>query len=104
MGEDGEPKLTEFGEKAFIEQLEELYVPKEWGTGTWADGVSALNYKAVGVADVDESNGICYNYLKWDDYQKKASTKLSEDWSAHYGGQRALQGSYSYKFMEDDIC
>ncbi len=90
MGEDGEPKLTEFGEKAFIEQLEELYVPKEWGTGTWADGVSALNYKAVGVADVDESNGICYNYLKWDDYQKKASTKLSEDWSAHYGGQTTL--------------
>lgn len=90
LGEDGQPKLTEFGEKAFIEQTEELDVPEEWGTGTWADGVSALNYKAVGIVDVDESNGVCYNYLRWDDYYEKTSTKLSEDWQRHYGAVTTL--------------
>lgn len=55
-----------------------------------ADGVSALNYKAVGIVDVDESNGVCYNYLRWDDYYEKTSTKLSEDWQRHYGAVTTL--------------
>lgn len=81
LGDDGQPKLTEFGVKAFIEQSEDLQVPEEWGTGTWADGISALNYKPVGLVDVDESNGVCYNYERWEDYQTKTQTTLSKNWS-----------------------
>ncbi len=81
----GKPKLTDFGVRALVRQEEGLTVPEEWGTGTWKDGVSALNYKAVGLADVDESNGVCYNYQRWEDYHKQTETKLSKKWSAQHG-------------------
>lgn len=82
----GKPKLTDFGIKALIEQEEDLIVPEEWGTGTWKDGVSALNFKTAGLVDVNESNGVCYNYQRWEDYHKQAETKLSKDWSGRHGG------------------
>ena len=85
MDENGQPYLTDFGVKAFIERQSDLEVPKEWGEGTWIEGISALNYKAVGVVDVDEETGICYNYQRWDDYQERTATKLSKDWSAVNG-------------------
>lgn len=85
---EGKPKLTDFGIKALIEQEENLTVPKEWGTGTWKDGISALNFKSVGGVDVDESNGVCYNYQRWEDYQKQAETKLLKKWSGKHGGAR----------------
>jgi len=81
--QDGKPVLTDFGVKAFVDIDAKLQVPKEWGGGTWKDGISALNYNAVGVVDTDEKTGMCYNYQRWDDYQSKVKTKLSEDWSAH---------------------
>ncbi|MGN0428406.1 MAG: ABC transporter substrate-binding protein [Agathobacter sp.] len=84
IDENGNPYLTEFGVKAFIESEENLQVPEEWGTGTWADGISALNYKAVGVVDVDEATGICYNYQKWDDYLERTATTLSKNWSTQH--------------------
>lgn len=84
LNDDGQPVLTEFGEKAFIKNEENLQVPEEWGTGTWKDGISALNYKAVGIVDVDEENGVCYNYQRWDDYIEKTATKLSENWSKQH--------------------
>ena len=61
-------------------------MPDEWGSGTWKDGVSALNFKANGIVDTDPDTGICYNYQRWDDYLEKTSTKLKEDWSAHNDG------------------
>ncbi|WP_455720725.1 ABC transporter substrate-binding protein [Agathobacter sp.] len=80
--DNGTPKLTDFGVKAFVDMDSDLKVPDEWGGGSWKDGVSALNYKAVGVVDVDESTGICYNYQRWDDYLTRVATPLTEDWSA----------------------
>lgn len=80
---DGQPVLTDFGVKAFVDIDESLQVPDEWGGGTWKDGISALNYNAVGIVDNDETTGMCYNYQRWDDYQTRVKTKLSEDWSAH---------------------
>ena len=83
---DGKPVLTDFGVKAFVDIDESLKVPDEWGSGTWKDGVSALNFKANGIVDTDPDTGICYNYQRWDDYLEKTSTKLKEDWSAHNDG------------------
>lgn len=93
---DGEPVLTEFGVKAFVDIDPDLQVPDEWGGGTWKDGVSALNVKTVGVVDCDESTGMCYNYQRWADYQKRTATALQEDWSAHNDG--ALS---SIEYMKD---
>ena len=50
---DGKPVLTDFGVKAFVDIDESLKVPDEWGSGTWKDGVSALNFKANGIVDTD---------------------------------------------------
>lgn len=88
---DGKPVLTEFGVKAFIEMDENLQVPEEWGTGTWKDGISALNFKPVGVRDYNDELGISYNYTVWDDYRERTSTALSEDWSAHTGAATAIE-------------
>ena len=74
---DGKPVLTDFGVKAFVDIDESLKVPDEWGSGTWKDGVSALNFKANGIVDTDPDTGICYNYQRWDDYLEKTSTKLN---------------------------
>lgn len=82
---DGKPVLTDFGVEAFVDVNNDLQVPEEWGSGTWKDGVSALNMKVVGVVDVNEDTGVCYNYQRWDDYLQRVATKLSEDWSAHNG-------------------
>lgn len=80
---DGEPVLTDFGVEAFVNMNEDLEVPSEWGTGTWKDGISALNYKTVGIVDVDSNTGICYNYARWDDYQNRIASTLAKDWSEH---------------------
>lgn len=92
MGEDGEPKLTEFGVKAFVDIEDGLQVPDEWGGGTWKDGISALNYKAAGFVDTNEETGMCYNYQRWADYQERIATPLSESWAAVNGeGQTAIE-------------
>jgi len=83
---DGKPVLTDFGKKAFIDIDPNLQVPTEWGTGTWKDGISALNYNAVGITEVDPTTGMNYNYARWADYATLTQTTLSKDWSDHNGG------------------
>ena len=85
MGSDGEPKLTDFGVKAFVDIDDTLQVPSDWGTGTWKDGISALNYNAVSITDSDPTTGMNYNYQTWADYLEKTSTVLKEDWADHFG-------------------
>ena len=80
---DGQPVLTDFGVKVFVDKDTSVMVPEEWGTGTWTDGVSALNYNAVGITEVDPDNGMYYNVAKWDDYAKRTETLLTKDWSEH---------------------
>lgn len=85
MGDDGQPKLTDFGVKAFVDIDASLQVPDEWGGGTWKDGISALNYKALGMTAVNEENDMCYNYQTWPDYIERTSSALKQDWAEHYG-------------------
>lgn len=80
---DGKPVLTDFGKKAFIDIDPNLEVPAEWGGGTWKDGISALNYNAVGITESDPTTGMNYNYTRWEDYINLTQTALSKDWSAH---------------------
>lgn len=87
---DGKPALTDFGVQAFVDKTKNLPVPEEWGGGTWEEGASYLNLKPVGVVDADPNTGVCYNYQRWEDYQNRIATKLTEDWSAH--NDNALTG------------
>ena len=84
---DNEPVLTDFGVQAFVDKTADLNVPDEWGGGSYTDGVSALNVKTVGLVDTDDKTGMCYNYLRWDDYSKRVASKLSEDWSSHHDNE-----------------
>ena len=83
---DGEPVLTDFGVEAFVNKTEDLQVPEEWGGGSYSDGACQLNYKSVGLTDMTSDGSMYYTYLKWDDYQSRISTALSNDWSEHNGG------------------
>ncbi|BBF41639.1 hypothetical protein lbkm_0319 [Lachnospiraceae bacterium KM106-2] len=74
---DGKPVLTEFGKQALYGET--MKVPAKWGGGTWKDGVSALNYKAVNQTDKDP-NGITYSYTLWDSVINADETNLTKDW------------------------
>ncbi|MFD1392446.1 ABC transporter substrate-binding protein [Lacticaseibacillus jixianensis] len=78
----GQPVLTEFGKKAQLEGGS-VQVPAKWGTGTWKDGISTLNYVAVMQYDKDPTTGYSYGYVTWPSVLKLNQTKLSKDWSAH---------------------
>ncbi len=82
---DGEPQFTELGMQVLIEMDSNALVPDEWGGGTYSDGISALNYSALGAKDVNPENGVPYNFTMWDAYQDITSTALTNDWREHYG-------------------
>jgi multiple sugar transport system substrate-binding protein/putative aldouronate transport system substrate-binding protein len=56
---DGRPVLTEFGVRAFSGD-EQLTMPEGWGSGTYKDGISQLNYKAVATTDINPVNNAPY--------------------------------------------
>lgn len=83
VDESGNPYLTEFGKAAFSQQ--DTPVPDEWGGGTWAGGISQLNYKAVSPAEYSP-DGYTYYYQLWPSVQKEEhSTPLDLDWQAYTG-------------------
>lgn len=82
---DGKPVFTDFGRQVLIEKDQDAQVPEEWGGGTYNDGISALNYSAVGQKDKNEENGVPYLYELWDEYREITSTELNKDWMEHYG-------------------
>ena len=86
---DGEPVLTDFGKKALYG--EEVAVPDEWGGGTWKDGVSALNYKAVNQLDTDPETGICYDYTTWDSVLADQDSTLYDDWKEQTGASTTME-------------
>lgn len=75
--EEGKPYLTEFGKKALFGS--EAEVPKEWGGGTWREGISVLNFMPVAPCELDEK-GNPYAYQLWDSVQGMGETALEKDW------------------------
>lgn len=90
---DGEPKLTDFGYDAFV--VGEATVPAEWGGGSYADGVSALNTTVILPVSENPETGFPYNYTLWPSYQALVETPLSENWSEHMGA------AYGMQFLEE---
>lgn len=83
---DGQPVLTEFGKKALLDGNADM--PEEYGSGTYKDGVSALNVNTVLPIDENPENGFSYSYTMWESYQKDNTNPVIEDWSQHMGGSR----------------
>ena len=85
---DGEPILTEFGKKALFG--EEVEVPAEWGSGTWKDGISTLNYKAVNPLDINPETGFAYTHVVWDSVLNQDVTPLVKEWRKTTGADSTM--------------
>ena len=85
---DGEPVITDFGKQALYGET--VNVPDEWGGGTWKDGVSALNYKAVNQLDVNPETGICYDYTTWSSVLENQDNTLYADWKTQTGAETTM--------------
>lgn len=85
---DGKPVLTDFGKKAFAG--EDIQVPAEYGTGSWKDGVSQLNYQAVQSTDPDPDTASSYNYTLWDSYLEDNKTALDTSWQTKIAAKTTL--------------
>ena len=85
-GEDG-PYLTEFGKKALLEG--DASVPEEWGGGSFAEGISELNFMTVGKSEKDDK-GYPYHYLIWDSVLAMEETPLDKDWREKMGAKTTL--------------
>lgn len=75
---DGAPVLTEFGKQAFSGAT--INVPAAFGTGTWKDGISQLNFQAVLAVDNDPNTNEPYNYTLWKSTLAANKTKLDTSW------------------------
>ena len=84
--QDGKAVLTEFGSKALPSN--DVAVPEEWGGGSWKDGVSALNFKAVSVADIDTTTNEPYMTTMWSSELEKNNTQLDQEWQEYAGGAK----------------
>lgn len=89
------PLLTQFGFDALISGLS-VTVPEEYGGGKWADGVSALNYKAVALTDCDP-DGYPYAYTLWDSVLSLEKSKLQKDWNDFMGASNTLEYLQKHK-------
>ncbi len=87
---DGRPVLTEFGVRAFSGD-EQLTMPEGWGSGTYKDGISQLNYKAVATTDINPVNNAPYNYTLWPSVIESNSTPLDTSWQKHMGALTTLE-------------
>lgn len=85
---DGQPVLTEFGKKALFG--EEVEVPAEWGSGTWKDGISTLNYKAVNPLDINPETGFAYTHVVWDSVLNQDATELVKEWREITGADTTM--------------
>ena len=84
---ENEPYLTELGKKALLEG--NAAVPEEWGGGTFADGISELNFMTVGKSEFDE-RGYPYEYQLWDSVLEMEETALDKDWREKMGAETTM--------------
>lgn len=85
--DNNEPYLTEFGKEAFLNG--NAIVPDEWGGGTWANGVSQLNYKPVAQLDLSP-DGFSYYYATWPSVLSMETSPLEESWQKYSGSATAM--------------
>ncbi len=83
------PVLTDFGKQALSGAT--VNVPSGWGTGTWKDGISQLNYQAVQATDIDPNINIPYNYTMWDSYLAESKTPLDTSWQTKVGAKTTVE-------------
>ena len=84
---DGDTAVyTEFGEQALPSN--DVTVPDEWGGGSWKDGVSALNFKALSLVDIDPNNNEPYMATMWSSVLAKNTTALDQAWQEYAGGAK----------------
>lgn len=83
---DGVATITEFGKST--ESDPSVEVPEEWGGGSWEDGVSALNFKALSLVDIDPNNNEPYMKTMWSSVLAENTTALDNDWQTWAGGAK----------------
>lgn len=91
LGDDG-PRLTEFGIEA-LQNGGTVQMPEEYGGGSWRDGISALNYKAVAQRERDD-NGNYYYYILWDSVIRKEPSALVSDW------RRVMEAETTMEYLQ----
>ena len=86
---DGKPQLTDLGKKCMSDPQTQM--PQENGGGTWKDGSSWLNYKAVSNIEVNQETKTPYNYTLWDSYLNDSETALDKDWKQHMNAKTTTE-------------
>ena len=86
---DGKPVLTDFGKQALSGAT--VNVPSDWGTGTWKDNISQLNYQAVIGTDIDPNINAPYNFTMWDSYIAENQTPLDTSWQKAMGAKTTVE-------------
>lgn len=76
---DGEAVLTDFGKKVFAGD-DKLTMPEGWGSGTYKDGISQLNFQAVSTLNTNPLNNLPYNYTLWPSVLRDKVTPLDKSW------------------------
>lgn len=84
--QDGKAVTTEFGMKALPNN--DVQVPEEWGGGSWKDGVSALNFKALSPVDIDPRTNEPYLQCMWSSVLENNTTALDKDWQQYAEGAK----------------
>ncbi|MBQ6786641.1 MAG: ABC transporter substrate-binding protein [Lachnospiraceae bacterium] len=86
-GENG-PVITEFGMKALFET--DVEVPEQYGSGSWKDGISELNFKPIMLGECDE-RGYPYMFQHWDSVRQMQETELDKDWREVMGANTTME-------------
>ncbi|NTV78317.1 MAG: ABC transporter substrate-binding protein [Clostridiales bacterium] len=86
---DGEPALTEFGLECYT--TTEAVMPEEYGSGTFTDGISQLNFKTVSDGEVNPNTGFPYNFTLWDSYNESNVPEIFADWQEHMDAKNPVE-------------
>lgn len=84
--EDGRPVYTEFGARALPGN--DVPMPEEWGSGSWKDGVSALNFSALSATDIDPKTEEPYMTAMWSSVLERNHSSIDLNWQEYAGGAK----------------
>lgn len=86
--EEGNPALTEYGQKVFGGEDQE--VPEEFGGGMWQEGICRLGFFPVTEVEVSPS-GFPYFYQLWDTVEEEDNSPLKQDWKDFMEADDAIE-------------